>query len=155
MNLKEKIPFFGGNGFGTEEQSSVRLLGKLEDLESFKVKDFNELVKSAAYKMENKVNGKSIFLGDELVRDVDREDLLEQHLSYRVEVTEGEVTATGEDDSIIEETTTFKVILRVQPNDAIEINGPHSVSSRYKEALKESLKEHAGENITFQNIVKD
>lgn len=72
-----------------------------------------------------------------------------------LEVAEGEVTVTGEEDSTLEETTTFKVILRVQPNDAIEINGPHWVSSRYKEALKGSFKEHTGENITFQNIIKD
>ncbi|MCF7875691.1 hypothetical protein K9M06_01415 [Candidatus Bipolaricaulota bacterium] len=156
MKLKEKIPFLGGDGVGIEEQQGrVRLLCKLEDFDSFEVEDFNELVKAAATRMEDKVSDRSVFLGDEVARDLDREDLLEKHLSYRVEVAAGEVTDTGGEDSIHEETTTFKVILRTQPNDAIEINGPHDISSRYKEALKDSFKEHTGANLTFQDIVKD
>ncbi|MCF7890188.1 hypothetical protein K9M78_03110 [Candidatus Bipolaricaulota bacterium] len=152
MKLKERIPFPGGDGVGTEEQQGrVRLLGKLEDLESFEVSDFNKLFKAAAIKLENRVDNGSVFLGDEIARNVNKEDLLEQHLSYRVEVSE-------EESSLLKETTTVKiihVILRAQPNDAIEINGPHDISSRYKEALKDAFNEITGENITFQDIVKD
>jgi len=72
-----------------------------------------------------------------------------------VEVTEGEVTATGEEDSMLEESTTFKVILRAQPNEAIEINGPHDISSHYKEALKDAFNKRTGKNLTFQDIVED
>ena len=156
MKLLEKIPFFGGNGIrGQEQQGRVRLLGKLGKVNSFEVSDFNELVKAAATEMEVRVDNKSVFLGDEFARDVDKENLLERHLSYRVEVTEGEVTATGEEDDMLEESTTFKVILRVQPHEAIEINGPHDISSHYKEALKDGFNERTGKNLTFQDIVED
>ncbi|MFB6290452.1 MAG: hypothetical protein ABEJ25_01810 [Candidatus Bipolaricaulia bacterium] len=154
MNLKEKIPFLGSAG-EEDGQGRVRLLGKLKEVEDFNPSDFNELVKSSIQAMENKCNGETVVLDDEIKDDIQKQDLLERHLSYTVKVTEGTVAGNGQEESIVKESSTFKVILRAQPNEAIEINGPDRISQPYKEALNETLADHNGEKITFQDIVAD
>ena len=154
MNLKEKIPFFDNKEYG-ESPGRVRLLGKLEDVEGFEVSDFNHLITSAIKLAEEKEGNKTVTLDDELEENVTREDLLERHLSYRVKVREGNVTKGGNGDNIVEESSTFKVILRAQPNEAIEINGPHGTSQKFKRAIKEYFNKQNGNEITFQDIVSD
>lgn len=154
MNLKEKIPFFDTKEY-VETPGRVRLLGKLESVDGFGVSDFNQLVTSSIELMDDKEANKAVTLDDELEENVTSEDLLERQLSYRVEVREGKVTKGGNGDNIVKESSTFKVILRAQPNEAIEINGPYSISHQFKEALKEAFHKQNGNEITFQDIVSD
>ena len=153
MKLKEKIPFFGEDGIGNSDQRGrVRLPGKLSNSGTFDVKDFNELVKDAASEMNATDDNRSVFLADDVADEIDEDDLLDRHLSYRVEVTEGEVTkedgGKGE-DNIVKESTSFIVTLRAQPHKAIEINGPQRVANSYRESLKEVKK---GE-MEFKNLL--
>jgi len=154
VNLKEKIPFLDTREYG-ESPGRVRLLGKLEGVEGFEVSDFNHLITSAIKLVEDKEADKNVTLDDELEKNVTREDLLERHLSYRVKVREGKVTKGGNGDNIVEESSTFKVILRAQRNEAIEINGPYGTSHKFKRAIKEYFNERNGNEITFQDIVSD
>ncbi|MFB6215239.1 MAG: hypothetical protein ABEI54_05135 [Candidatus Bipolaricaulia bacterium] len=153
MKLKEKVPFLETQD--GEERGQVRLLGKVGNVEDFQLSDFNKLVKSSIKTMEDNRKDESVLLHDDLKEDINREDLLERHLSYRVEVTEGTVTDKESEDNIVEESTTFRVILRAQPNEAIEINGPDEIAHPYKEALRETLIERKGEEVEFQNIVNE
>ena len=153
MEIKEKVPSLSTeNG---REHGQVRLLGKVEDVDEFQLPDFNKLVKSSIKTLEEMRGNGSVLLQNDLLEEIKREDLMERHLSYRVEVREGKVGNNGDSDTIVEESSTFKVILRAQPHDAIEINGPHEIAYPYKDALKETFVERNDEEISFQNILKE
>ena len=151
MKIKEKVPYLGSEK--EKEKGQVRLLGKIGEKEDFKLSDFNPLVKSSIETMDENREGESVLLQDDTAKEINKEDLMERHLSYRVEVREGNVSDDGNNNNMAEESRTFKVILRAQPNEAIEINGPYEIAYPYKEAVKETFINRNGEEVTFQNIL--
>lgn len=153
MEILEKVPLIGNKEEESSEQGRVRLLGKLEDANGFGPEDFNQLVRAAVDRMDRNQKGEKVLLEDELRSDYEREDLFDRHLSYRIKVGNSNVKGNGEDNIV--EGTTFKVILRVQPSRAIEINGPQNVSSPYKSSLKSSYREMFGDEVQFQHVLSN
>ncbi len=152
MRLTKLIPFVNDNGETEEVKGRVRLLGKIEDLEAFDPDDFNELVQDSLKEMDHLLENKTAALDDELRTSVSREDLMERHLSYRIEVGQ----LREEDDGVkrnIAEGTSLKVIMRAQPTKAIEINGPEEIASPYREALKKTLQKQTNREVTFEDIL--
>lgn len=148
MNLKEKIPFLGGNGAKiSDKQDRVRLLGKLEESDKFEFGNFNELIKTSIQNMESKREDESVILDEEFKQDINEEELLRRHISYRIKVGEEESGSPNEDNIV--EGKRFKVILRKQPSKAIEINGPYELSSPFKDSLKTRLKNCLGKRLPF------
>lgn len=152
MSFTTYIPFVGDNGETEEVGGRVRLLGKIEDLGEFDPDDFIELVQDSLAEIDHLLENKTAALDDELRTSVSLEDLMERHLSYRIEVGK----LKEEDDGAkrnIAEGTSLKVIMRVQPKKAIEINGPQDVSEPFREALQTSFSRLQNKNITFKDIL--
>lgn len=152
MKLKEKIPFLEGNGDKSQEEGRVRALAKLGQGNNFTPEDFNELVQASVQRLDNRQEDNRALLDDDLENRPSREDLLERHLSYRVKVGK-EKTNSGGKEGVVEGPT-FKVIMRVQPSKAIEVNGPSKVTDPYREVLKDTFENQFGDSIQFKNILE-
>ena len=136
------------------DSRQVRYLGKFDSLNP-QIKEFNKWVRESIEDMNNAPDDPSLALNSEMEKD--EVDLLRSHLSYQVglkdEMTEAEDADSDGHD--ITGGTTFKVILRAQPNPGVEISGPKYIANNYKESLKKVIDEETKEDPNFSDIVDE
>jgi len=153
VQIAEKIPFLNTDNGEKENDGRVRMLTKLEEDSEFKPTDFNQLVSNSVEEMDKLLDEETAIIDDNIEEGVTDTDLVERHLSYRIKVGKvGEDLKT--DKQNIAEGTSLKVIMRTQPSKAIEINGPHDVSSNYKQAIKTSFEKLNNQSLSFTDILE-
>ena len=153
MQIKEKLPFLSSTNGEKNLKGRVRLLAKFQKYDEFELEDFNELVRDAIDRMDKAEENRAVLLTEETADRITEEELLERHLSYKVDATTGDLTESDNKEEIVGESKSFKVILRAQPHRAIELNGPRDVTSSYRDAVKETFAEMTGNRISFNDIL--
>lgn len=143
MNWSNVLPFDWN--FGSEETNGrqVRFLVKPKGNLALELEQFNRFVADALERMNENTSSTKATLDSDLRDNLKEGYLKKHHLTYEIQMG----TKSGQSgDSLptVAETdggSTFKVILRGQPNKAIEINGPKELVSSYCSALEEVFEE--------------